>query len=649
MSRSARFRALAGVALAVSLIGGGLAALADTATCNSWTDPKGDASTDQDGIPGTEDSQLDIVGASFGTVGESLVATITTDGLSATSSDAGDEFTFTFTIAGQEMEMYVDRTAPGGEELDLTAAVYNKTSSTPDGVVTAAFDLKTKTITFTSKLTELAKAVGKPVANQEVSALAAHTSDLVIFQPVFAYDDAPTTLKPVLGVECGGSSAPAAPAESASPSPSASAPASPSPSASASSTTSPTASPSTSGAPAPPAPLPLAGCVLSTDPKGDAHPLNASAPNDPDLDLTGLTFATSGANLVAFAKVDKLGAGPSQSTDGHRFSFLFTHNKHVFAMAGSAYKNAASAGVKNGLASSGQFSAVTQLSVDGPGLTDPNSRTNPGFVASGLKFTFDQKNSYVIASLPIADVEKYGKAPFAGAELTGIYATSATDTTVVSSQADIVPDGAPTTKPSTLTYTGGDSSCLAPSAAAPTASTATATMRVSAPTRVQTSDVQVVAVTLTGPDGKPSSGATVTGKLGSGPTATGKTNSSGKATLRVAVTGKAGTYALAVTSGKTTVRRTTTVLAERSLLNYTISGTGSTRLISVTLTDDDAPTRHPYAGAPVTFAYSGKSVVAKTDSKGRAAVRVKRGTKIDMTYPGRAGFITSAKRQTTAS
>ncbi len=617
MSRSARFRALTGVAFAVTLIAGGVAAFAAGGPgCASWTDPKGDSSTDQDGVPGTEDSQLDIVSASFNTVGDTVVGTITTDGLSDSSSDMGDEFALQFTVAGVKMLMYVDRTATGGQTVDQTSGFY---SSAGTGVVTAAFNVKTKTVTLTGKITELAKAAGKPVMGQEVSALTAITSDQFQEVVLFTYDDAPTTLKPVIGVECGGGSA--APAAAASPSASAS------PSATASA--SPSATASGSPSPAGTAPATSSGgsatCPTYTDPAGDAGPGNQPAANpvagDDDLDLVAVTHSVAGDDFTTTFKVVKLLEGGPDFSFGDRFKASFT-------VAGKAVTVTAERDF------SGFGTKKAAATVAGTAVTFP------------VTLIEDVKGSTIGASMSAAALEKAAGASLAGQPFSAMSATAGS----------IYPsNGAPNaalnwdlaTAPATATYAFG-TGCGGAGAA--TSATPTATLALSAPSRVQTGDVLRVGVTFTSADGKPVAGANVTGRLGSGPATTSTTNDAGRTTVLVQVTGAAAQRGLVISApGAATAKRTITVLAERSLLNYAITGTGSSRLVSVTLTDDDAPTRHPYAGAAVTFAYSGKSVVTRTDSKGRASVRVKTGTKLDMTYAGRAGYITSAKRQTTAN
>ncbi len=621
MSRPS-LRAVAGVALAGSLIVGGLAAFADETACGTWTDKKADSTTGQEGVPGSEDSQLDIVAASFDTVGDSIVGTITTAGLSTSSSDSGDEFAFDFTVSGVHMLMYVDRTAFQGQTVDVSAGFLNQSSSSaPSGVVTAKFDVKTKTVTLTGKITELAKSAAKPVLDQPVTKLTAVTADHAGGLVLFTYDDAPApaTVSPVVGVECGGGGAapaPSAAAASASPSPSASASASGAPAASA------------SGGP-------TAGCVDIADVKGDANPNatnpGAPTPNDPDLDLLAVNFKTDPDVLKAYLKVDKLGTKPSAG-NGHRFDAMFTANgKIVEVYAGQP--DAVAAGANGALVSAGQ-SAPAAGGVRIATVYNATVKTSS---------VFDVKTSTITLSIDRTSLDKALGA--AVADGTTVTLTSAHARIFTPTAGSLLADTAQAAKPDEQVYTVGDNRCFAPVVV--TAASASATsLIVSAPSRVQTSDVQTTAIRLTGSDGKPVAGGAVTARLGSGPTVSGKTNSSGTLSLRVPVTGPAAQRTLAVNYGTTTVRRATTVLAERSLLNYTITGTGGTRQVTVTLTDDDT-TRHPYAGATVTFAYSGKKLTATTDKAGQAIVRVKTGTKMDMTYAGKPGYITSALRQTT--
>lgn len=647
-SVSPRVRLLGGLLLAVALLlAGAVVALAGpTADCNSWTDPKGDSTTGQRGVPGTEDSQLDIVGASFGTVGENIVGTITTAGLSSGSSDAGDEFRFSFTVAGVRMLMYVDRTAPDGVTVDVTAGFFNRdNTNAPGGAVTAVFDVKTKTVTLTGKVSELAKSVTKPVLGQEVSVLVAETFNQVAFGSLTpaAYDKAPTTIKPVVGTECGASSGggAASPTPSASASPSASGSPSPSASASPAPSGSATASPAPSGAAGSGGDGPTPGCTDITDPKGDASPNatnpGAPTPNDPDLDILAVNFRTEPDTISGYLKIDKLGTKPALG-NGHRFDMTFTAGGKVVeiyggqpdAVAGATNAALVAAGVSAPAAGGGRLAGTYNAGIK-------------------TKTVFDVKASRVVLSVDRASLAKVvGNDLADGTVLT---LTSAHSRVYTPTAGSLLADTAQAAKPDEQVYTLGDNRCFVVETA-PAAATATSLI-VSAPRRVQVGDRQPVTVTLRDGD-QPRAGASVSARLGNGTAAAGRTDGNGRLRLQVPIPGPAGTKTLVVTyagdenkAGAATVRRSVTVLPERSLLTYTTSGSGDTRLLTITLIDDDEPTRHPYANVPVTFGYEQRYTTVRTDRRGQAFLRVRTGTKVDMDYAGRSGYVTSAKRRTT--
>lgn len=197
-----------------------------------------------------------------------------------------------------------------------------------------------------------------------------------------------------------------------------------------------------------PAGYPTAGCFDFADASGDSHWLNGNNPSDPDLDILGLALERTATDLKAYIKVNKLADGPSMSTDGHRFTFTFLFNGHVFSAAGSSYSHGSGA-IRDGLAQTGQAGHLVQLAVDTPAVTSTAAVTgraagNLGYKASGLTFTWDKANSWVVVDLPIADIEKYGGAKFAG-KLQSVAAFSATDEYAVSSQADSTEPGNATT------------------------------------------------------------------------------------------------------------------------------------------------------------------------------------------------------------
>ena len=200
-----------------------------------------------------------------------------------------------------------------------------------------------------------------------------------------------------------------------------------------------------------PAGYPTAGCFDFTDPSGDATALNPNNPNsDPDLDILGLALQSNGKDLKAYIKVNKLADGPSMSTDGHRYTLSFLFNGHVFSAAGSSFSHGSGA-IRDGLAQTGQAGHLVQLGVDTPPIVVGTGITklagDRGFKASGLTFTWDKANSWVVIDLPVADIEKYGGAKFTG-KLQSLAAFSATDQYAVSSSADN------TEKDNSNTYTG---------------------------------------------------------------------------------------------------------------------------------------------------------------------------------------------------
>lgn len=208
-------------------------------------------------------------------------------------------------------------------------------------------------------------------------------------------------------------------------------------------------------APDPTKEFPTAGCATVVDDKGDAHPVNASAPNDPDLDITSLTMRSTDTALLAYVGVDKLAAGPA-TFDAHRFAVDFTFNGHLFTMSGSSSARGTHA-VRDVAATTGMFGHVIQLGVDVPSLTAVPPPTERGLKASGLTVSFDVPNSRVVFMLPIADIEKYGEAKFAGV-LSAINAKSQTDTGLISSQADASAKANAST--STDSWTVGDNKCF---------------------------------------------------------------------------------------------------------------------------------------------------------------------------------------------
>lgn len=618
-------RLLVGV-LSTGLLAGVLVPLtsASAASCASWSDAKGDSTTSQTGNPLLADSQLDIVSAALGTVGKDVVGTITTDGLGSSSSDAGDEFRFRFTIAEQDVILYVDRTAPLGEELDITAGFFNFTSRT-SGDATAEFDVKTKTVKLIGPIDELTKAVGKPARGLALTNLRAETLNQVLFgsRNPNKYDEAVTPAKPVVGTACtlGGApapagSAPASPAAGASPSPAGSPAASPSASSSASpagspsSSAAPSGSPSPSTSPPPPqptVPVPAAGCFGFADPKGDARP-SGQAPNDPDLDIVAVTGRTTEEALAGHLQIDKLGSRPALPVfSGHRFEYQFTVGEKV---------------------------VLLRANETGEGVGLVNGTTAPDLKVTAV---FDVVSSQVVLS-----VDRESLATVLGGTVPdGSFLTALTGRSAARTAAPVLSpaDTATSEDPVRGTYTVGDNTCFAPK------------LSVSLPGEVQTSDRAPVSVSMTTSDGRAAAGQRVTARIGDGRAVSATSDKQGNVTLLVPVTDAAGTHLLFVRSrgsaGSGELSSPLDVVVERTVLRTGVAGSGPTRTVTATLTDDDRP-RRALAGQRLVFRFADSSVSAVTDSTGRASARVPAGSVVEVAYAGRRGFLTAATARTTA-
>ena len=500
--------------LAVSAVAAVLAAAAvpflgtaSAAPCPSWVDAKDDSSTGQLPDPAgvLYDGNLDITSAALAVNPANVTATITSAGLGEAASDAGDEFRVTFMVGDKEMQLYSQRhRAPvnGG------AGFYNVTDDVLVTGAAATYDVKSKTVTIVGKTADLIKALGSPIAGKSATGLVAETLDQSGGLTMFFYDEAPAPAGLAIPLEAGCGSAGPAPTPTPTPAP----------------TTSPGPTPGPTPAPgAPPADLPMAGCFHVADPTGDGK-INANASNDPDLDLTGMTLRSSNGWLLAYLKADKLANGPTVA-DGHRYTLEFTFNKTLFTVAASAYKNAASQQIREGLASTGKNGHMVQMSVNSiSSVTNTGyvpGQVNPPYVESGSKAVFDTKTSWVTIAVPIADVEKYGKASFTGATpLTGVIGKSSADYWRNSLGADTTAkDNAAT---STDNWTLGDNKCFPRPVATALALKVT-----------KAGSSRTVTATLTAA-GKPLAGQVVTWFVNGKKAATTTTSPSGTAVLKTA-------------------------------------------------------------------------------------------------------------------
>jgi hypothetical protein len=631
-SRPFARRAVATVGAASVVAAVGLTAWIGTASadaCPAWTDPKGDASTGQEGLPQTQDSQMDITAASLGTVGDSLVATVTTDGLGGSSSDAGDEFGVRFTVAGQTIVAFADRIAPGGAPGPRSAGFLNETSDTSIGAATATYDVAKKTVTITGKLAALATTAGKPVVGQVATGLEAYTATLVYVFPFVPYDDATTTLTTTIGTACelgGGAPAPAptgtatataAPSATTSPSPAPSGSPSPSSTPSGSPTPSPSGSPTT-----PPAPgtvlMPRVGCFTFADVKGDA-PSVVSEGNDPDLDLLGLTLQSTPEMTRAFLKVDKLASRPSEAP-GHTFSALFTAGKKLVQLVGTAYDPAQVTAAHEGLGSGTSALPVkvnppTRLSVDGTA------------VASTLKVTYDTASSTVIMAIPTAELTKATAGDFAaGKPLTAVMGQASAQFFAASFRVDTTAKDNAATSTAAETWTVGNNACFA---------TPTVLTNVGV-TTAQFSDTAKIAVKLADNTGKALAGQRVSISL-PGTSAVVTTGADGIARLTSVMRSAATTGTLTATfeAGSGFDKSTMSVPFTVTLEKTSLLATGSRGAVTATLRDDD---KQVIAGQVLTFTQGSVKKTAKTDAKGVAKVGgFTPGQAVKVTYAGLTG------------
>lgn len=606
-------RAVLGAALSTALVGGGLSAFAASsagACPATYTDPAADAGPASTGElnPIAGDDDLDLVAVTHGVSAGQFSTMFKVVKLydSGPAYAFADRYIAAFTVAGKAVTVTAERDFSGFGSDKASAKVAGTTVTFPVKVVV---DLKANTISAVMAAADLEKVMKTPLAGKPFSAMSATARAVYpsnaapgTFQPDWDTAEAAASAKYVFGSGCGKAAAAPKPAAEPSESPSAApAPAAPS-------------SASTGGYPA-------AGCQTFKDVKGDAS-YNGS-PSDPDLDITAYTLRTTDKDLVAYIKVDALGSSPSvMPVDGHRFYSEFTFNKHVFSIAASSF-GSYGADLRDGASQSGQVGPNSVMSVDSEGTGG-----DPGFTDTKVTSTFDEKASTVVLSVPLADVEKHGKAPLAGTTLSAVAARAGADSGVLILQHDTTRSATPAKD----VYRIGDNHCFA----APTSPLASV-----GAVKAQYADTAGVAARLLDATGQPVAGKRVTFTLGA-ETAAATTGEDGIAKASVLVREKAGRRSLVLSSDdlKTTVPFT--VQVERVALRAAGTADG----VRATLTDDDG---QAVALQTVTFTAGGRKVTARTDANGVAqAAGFARGTVVKVSYLGIAGQYSSAATSTTA-
>jgi len=588
---------------------------ASAAGCPSWTDPKGDAAW-HDPLAGqadpsgnSYDAQMDIVASSLSVVGDSLVATITTEGLSEDFSDAGDEFGVDFTVNGVEVNLYSDRD-PSGTVAGIV----------PAGPATSTYDVAKKTVTIKAKLSDLDKSVGSATAGKTISALSSYSSNQLFGErPVVQYDESATPATLAVAADCGGAAGPApsgsgtptaTPTGSAGPTPTPSGTATPTPSGTASPTPSGTATPSASPSPSPSSSIgpdglytqPRKGCAEFTDAVDDADPTGIGFFTEPALDVTQVTYKSPVGTLQLHVKLNDASAALFPFFDGPVYAASFVVNGKTVSLSATG---------------------------DGPAAATVGGKESKDIKATAK---LDTAASSLVLSVPVDGLSAAVGPVKVGAAITGTTVTTA----AASAFGDQPADSATGTKPQEKTYTYGDNTCFRP---------APGKLTVDADPRGRYTDTTLLFATLKDADDAPVVGARVIAALTGGRVVAARTDKEGVADLALPIGVPAGTKVLTVAFagtnevGATKATRRFTVLAEPTALR----GAGISGGVQATLVDDDRAAR-PVAGQVVTFTVAGKRYDVRTNSRGVATLtRLAEGTVVEVSYAGSRGYFLAAK------
>jgi hypothetical protein len=371
-----------------------LVGTASAAACPTWADDAGDAAADPTGT--ATDGSVDITKVLVEQSSKELRATFTVPELSgANAYTPGDRFQLTMTANDTAVTVVADRDDAGyGDRtgVQVGSTVYR------GGHV--KYDVDNHQVVLTMPYTVFDTALGKPFKGMQLKTLegAVRISFGPLASNFFDKAPAPATLALTAGTVCGDGRwglalVPAVPA----------------------------AGEITAERPA-------GSCIDIADDAGDAK-LGGNAPTDPDLDITGVSLRSTPSMLLAYLRVPGLTTKPA-AADGHRFSIDFTFNDHVFAVAASSYATGNSQSVREALAGEGISGGMVQMSLDTPtaiGVPYARSQATPPYVESGSKAVFDTAKGYVVIGVPVADIQKYGQAPFAGALLKDVVAKGTAD------------------------------------------------------------------------------------------------------------------------------------------------------------------------------------------------------------------------------
>lgn len=359
-------------------------------------------------------------------------------------------------------------------------------------------------------------------------------------------------------------------------------------------------------APAAP-PVPRAGCATFTDATNDA--VLFATPNDPDLDITNVVWASPPGLLRAYIQVAKLGS-PTYAV-GHKFTAtLQLAGKPLDLSAGE--DTVVVDDVHSAVSSSGAFAPLTRVSYDGAPV--PNAT---------IDVVWDTVTNTVILTTSRAPIETMTKQTLAdGTTLEGASATSYGDLVYTAATMDTATGAAKSP------YTIGDNHCFEPPAGK---------LALTVPTSVVSGHTALVSGVLTTEAGAAMAGKSVKVSL-AGKSASVTSGADGKFSTTFTLTSTAGSYpATATFAGDDTLKAVTatapvTVKIQPTTTTLTSSVSGTTATVKAQVLDD---LRKPVAGQTVTWLVNGKAAgTSKTDSSGRATLRTTKGATVKGTFGG---------------
>lgn len=382
--------------------------------------------------------------------------------------------------------------------------------------------------------------------------------------------------------------------------------------------------PASNAAEAPALPMPRAGCVTFTDPKGDGE-TGGEVPNDPDLDIVNVVFASPPGAVRAYIQVDKLGA--SEYSPGHQFVASFVLDSKPVTLYASQHSPSDLEDVQTAGAGAGALPALNGVTHNGVRLKDAK-----------LDVVWDEKASMVVLTADRASIEAAAKVPLPdGTVVKSVTAKSLGHFMYTAVTADTATGATPEASEHTL----GTNPCFAPPEGK---------LALQVPASVVAGHVATVTGTLTTAAGAAVGGKTVSVTF-AGKTVEATSGADGAVEAEFPVTSTAGSYPVTATwAGDDTLSTATataplvvTIQPTTTTLTSAVSGTSV--IVKATLLDD---LRKPVAGQTVTWLVDGKAAGStKTDAAGRAQLKTVKGKTVKATFAGvrnRYGASTASRR-----